>query len=374
MSQPARPAWANDIWLVELSRWLLGGRPPAVISSTSKRDRDLWGVGSDRLYEASHFLRKLEETGAVRVSKDWPYQIEEGMKVELLDAATMRRVFLWPEPRPTPKEALRKSLLDLGVPPEASESAASSFYQCKLPHGELAAALARLALDPSMAAGLTPRQLSSLAFMGHSKILDDKERFLDQIGALARMLPAPLLFNVSLPPPSIPLDGLLFVENQDTFLMLAKNHAIAHGLAILYAQGFKAGTARLRSASARSISYLQGAERAFELEAALSDRGTPCYFFGDLDFSGMGILGSIRVNYPNAMAWRPGYDAMLAVLEAGGGHLPAEADKEGQRDPGSTGCDYADSILLPALRARGRMVDQEGALKGVSLCSLEVLA
>lgn len=58
-------------------------------------------------------------------------------------------------------------------------------------------------------------------------------------------------------------------------------------------------------------------------------------------------------------AWQPGYAPMLKALLDGQGHSPEAADKKGQRSISTTGCRYADSQLVPALRAHGKYVDQE---------------
>jgi hypothetical protein len=96
------------------------------------------------------------------------------------------------------------------------------------------------------------------------------------------------------------------------------------------------------------------------LEAWLYRRPViPVFFWGDLDYSGMAILRDLKAIFPNLEAWQPGYARMLARLNAGAGHLPDEAGKAGQLDPGDTGCPYADQELLPAIRKSGRFVDQE---------------
>ena len=73
----------------------------------------------------------------------------------------------------------------------------------------------------------------------------------------------------------------------------------------------------------------------------------------------MDILKELRVMFPQAQAWQPGYEALLGRLEAGESHAPDEAKKSGQNDPGRTGCQYSDEVLLPALRKYARFVDQE---------------
>jgi hypothetical protein len=83
------------------------------------------------------------------------------------------------------------------------------------------------------------------------------------------------------------------------------------------------------------------------------------YFWGDLDFAGMDILKTLKAVFPQARAWEPGYARLLDRLRAGHSHAPEDARKSGQADPGTTGCAYADAVMLPALREFGRCVDQE---------------
>jgi hypothetical protein len=85
----------------------------------------------------------------------------------------------------------------------------------------------------------------------------------------------------------------------------------------------------------------------------------PVFFWGDLDFSGMAILASLRSIFPSAQAWRPGYALMLARLRRHDGHSPLESGKERQRAVERTGCPYADDTLIPALKSSGQFVDQE---------------
>jgi hypothetical protein len=90
-----------------------------------------------------------------------------------------------------------------------------------------------------------------------------------------------------------------------------------------------------------------------------SNSTRPVYFWGDLDYAGMAILKELRVIFPNVRAWQPGYARLLARLSSDEAHTPEEAAKTGQSDPGATGCAYADTVLLPGIRAQSRFVDQE---------------
>jgi hypothetical protein len=93
-----------------------------------------------------------------------------------------------------------------------------------------------------------------------------------------------------------------------------------------------------------------------------SDREVQTFFWGDLDYAGMAILRELGAVFPGTRAWEPGYEPMVGALESALGHLPEEAAKERQDDPGPTGCRYADEVLRPALHRTGLFYDQEGVL------------
>ena len=160
---------------------------------------------------------------------------------------------------------------------------------------------------------------------------------------------------------------ILFIENAATFESLASWRLDeARGFILVYASGYKASARRIRIAEGSSVYF---SPRVFEGNAALPwkflewlhspDTARPVYFWGDLDFAGMGILKELRVVFPKVQAWKPGYEELLDRLLAGESHAPDEAKKSGQTDPIQTGCHYADEVLLPALRKHRRFVDQE---------------
>jgi hypothetical protein len=129
------------------------------------------------------------------------------------------------------------------------------------------------------------------------------------------------------------------------------------------------GTAgRIRKSSgSRTFYCLDAVSRAVEVEAFekafYSGIDVDAAFWGDLDHAGMAILSSLRTSFPSARAWEPGYAPMLGRLEAGDGHAPEEARKAGQNPISSTGCSYADGVLIPALVKHGRFIDQEYHLR-----------
>lgn len=205
------------------------------------------------------------------------------------------------------------------------------------------------------------RELSARVFQGRSKVLDNRGELLRVLGAQpSQFKEAPIQLLASVPP--APTE-VLFIENLLTFETMAGQRQTAWSDAILlYAAGFRGGARRLLEPGG-SVVYLRedgpsgGAHtvRSFLQRPAR----TPVAFYGDLDFAGMDILRNLRQVFSHAQSWRPGYEALVAVLRSGGGHRPAWAEKERQSDPGATGCEWTDEVLLAALREFGRFVDQE---------------
>lgn len=212
----------------------------------------------------------------------------------------------------------------------------------------------------------TLRNLSAKCFWGDSKFLDGKLELLCQIFPQAshNILPRPALMNIAL---ADELQEVIFVENQDSFLMLkhiAEKDPRFIKSAFVYSSGFKATSASIRKRGQVLFSTLGQCEpeqlKRFE-DWWLSDTeiDIPCYFWGDLDYAGMSILKALRRSFTDIEAWRTGFDLMLAFHEKGHGHKIRDSKKMQQLDPGTTGCTYTDNTLLPKIRASQRFLDQE---------------
>lgn len=214
------------------------------------------------------------------------------------------------------------------------------------------------------------REASARVFQGRSKVLDSREELLRLLGAApGQFWEAPIQLLLDIPPS---FDQALFVENLVTFERMADGRSPAWARTVLvYAAGFKGSAKRLRSRQGCRI-YVRTSQREGLAQDAAVGRGVdaigawlfgrsemPVHFFGDLDFAGMQILASLRDVFTGAQAWMPGYSELAGLLSSGGGHLPDMASKEGQTDPGATGCAYADGVLLPLMRQHRRFVDQE---------------
>ncbi len=203
------------------------------------------------------------------------------------------------------------------------------------------------------------RALSARCFAGDSKFLEPHESLVRALyPALSQQLQVrPVMLVVHL---GQPLTHLLFVENQDTFLMLAE--ANLPGITVIYSAGFRASAARVREPGQAVFSFLNpqadiaGFKQAWFGGEARSLRVS---FWGDLDYAGLAILKALRQSFTQLQAWRPGYEPLLQRLNSGLGHTQASGVKNPQPDPGVTGCEYADTVLLPAIRREQSYADQE---------------
>lgn len=210
----------------------------------------------------------------------------------------------------------------------------------------------------------THRALSAMLFWGDSKFLEGKEHYLDKAFPQHRIQQRPIIVNIYLPEA---VSSVLFIENQDSFLMLAKhlmNASENSDVALVYTAGFRGAASRIRAPSSYLFSTLAQASSA-TLETfkqwweGTSNQTIPCYFWGDLDFAGCAILAALKIAFTELCAWPPAYEVMLEHLEQGNAHTFHAKNKGEQKDPGQTGCAYTDDRLLPAIRRHGHYVDQE---------------
>lgn len=225
-----------------------------------------------------------------------------------------------------------------------------------------------VSLTDLVADGLMLHEAASRQFWGLSKLLNSQQ---EAIALLVGMQECPFPNRpVQLVVQALTdaLDApILFVENGATFESMATGRMReARGHILIYASGYKASARRIRSRAGSSLYFSPlvyecnpGLPNAIMGWLYASDSTRPVYFWGDLDYAGMAILKELRVVFPHARAWQPGYARLLDCLSSKESHTPEEAAKSGQSDPGQTGCDYADHVLLPTIRKKTRFVDQE---------------
>ena len=206
------------------------------------------------------------------------------------------------------------------------------------------------------------RRLSSQCFLSDSKFLDNREPLIAQIypSLYHNIIPRPLIMNCYLPEQ---FNSILFIENQDTFLEYISTHPADQ--VVIFSAGFKASDKNIRQKGEVIFSLINSpASRTSLHQLELCWYGQTAsepayYFWGDLDYAGMAILKALRELFPGLTSWQKAYQPMLALLMEGRGHSAEQTGKSRQNIPDSTGCDYADNVLLPALKKYQKFIDQE---------------
>jgi hypothetical protein len=172
--------------------------------------------------------------------------------------------------------------------------------------------------------------------------------------------------------------AILFVENWDTHCWLAESPSIGMNFYVVYAAGYRTSAADIRRPENVSFFYsgdfskIQHFQECWFANNAASEN-FPAYFWGDLDYSGIGILKTLQSRFAHIQAWRPGYEPMLAAIRSGIGHKPEQAEKENQYPVECVHCFFAQYFLIPALQETDLMLDQEWLVELPNLTEKDLL-
>lgn len=245
-----------------------------------------------------------------------------------------------------------------------------SAYRIAIPGKEDEAVVAAFAhIGNYSQQALSLRQLSGRCFRGDSKFLDAREELIRELYPELTIRVRPVIVSIFIPQFVGNIEGILFIENQDSYTSaITGNPAACKDLILVYAAGFKGSASRIRQADGVSLHYHSKADKQAQRQLEdwwfkLQNRDWPVWFWGDLDYAGMGILKVLKQRFAEIHAWPPGYKPMLKLLQAEKGHSPAMAGKQAQQDPGATGCEFADQVLLPAIRQAQAFIDQEAVFE-----------
>lgn len=332
---------------------------PALYKAQFETDKEaLWG-----------YVEQLASLGwiGLKFSRGMPgqarYELEP--RVSILDRLSIREAVGRLARVKSPYEVWREAVAaHLVAPAEVCEVAER--YRIDIPKKSPAEVVRRLnELQALVDEPLLLREVSARLFWGMSKVLDGREPLVaGLLGMVDCPFPeSPIQLQVYLPEGGF--DGVLFIENQVTYAQALRDTTGRFSrMALVFAAGFKGSAKRLRSESGCTVFFaelgtLELVQCKKFLEWLRAGAEFPCWFWGDLDYSGMEILRALRGTFDGMQAWRPGYARMLAELQKGEGHDPEAAGKDAQRKVTYTGCEYADQVLLPALEAAKRFVDQE---------------
>lgn len=290
---------------------------------------------------------------------------ERNPRLDILDEAAIRAAVGRQTRIKAPSELWRDAVVAHLVADDKTREAVAR-YRIEIPGRAAEEIVRQLNQLPSLRdEPLLLREVSARLFWGQSKVLDGRQPLVAALLGLDEcpFPEMPVQLQVFLPPTGF--DGVLFVENQATFEQATRDTSGRYGrLALVFASGFKGSAKRLRTPTGASVYFASHGSLDNALVSHFRDWlwGTgerPVWFWGDLDFSGMRILAALRAVFDGLCAWEPGYTPMLARLMGGEGHSPEAAGKEGQLCLQSTGCEFADTQLLPALMHYGAFVDQE---------------
>ena len=362
----------------------MAGRDPARLKLDRKEMPELYGqVEAEAIQRLELLLRELCATGWVRLvlarEREFAGFVDRNPQLELVDFDALAT---WAEFQRRADRWQHKLVAHLASHWDATAPESKDELLEYLSRNPLSA-LSAVSVEEAMRSlqslrelcvsgiSLPLREASARVFHGRSKVLDSRDELLRLLGAApGQFWDAPIQLLVDIP---AAFDEALFVENLVTFERMADLRRPGWDRSLLiYAAGFKGSAKRLRHRNGCRLYVRATHGEALGLDASAASgleavgawlfgrSELPVRFFGDLDFAGMQILASLREVFAHADAWKPGYGELIAILSSGGGHLPDMASKERQIDPGITGCDYADGLLLPSMRQHGRFVDQEG--------------
>lgn len=286
-------------------------------------------------------------------------------RITVLDEPALRAAVGRPERVRSPAERWREAVL-AGLTASDEVKRQVSEFCIDMPDRAMSEVVARLnELRALKNEPLLLREVSSRLFWGMSKVLDKRQALVAALLELddCPFPESPVQLQVFLP--TAGFRGVLFIENVTTYDRAMRSGSAAfEGLALAFASGFKGSAQRLRTPEGCSLFFSDQGGDACDLRDRFKSwlfgkEAQPAYFWGDLDWAGMRILAAMRASFSGLIAWQTGYAAMLQALQAGHGHSPEAAEKQGQKILAATGCAYADGHLVPALRETGRFVDQE---------------
>lgn len=314
-----------------------------------------------RLLHSLGWIRIIPETAARS-----PAGYAQQVRFTVLSAEEVRKAVGRPERLKSASEHWREAVENYLTAPLLAKQVVGA-YCIELPGRSMQEVVLRLN-DLAALAGqpLLLREVSAKLFWGMSKVLDGRQGLVAAVLGLPEcpFQESPVQLLVQLPAGA--LRGVLFIENQMSFDQAARSGSpLLEGFALVFASGFRGSALRLRSPTGASVFYshrgVLSAECRETFESWLFENSLqpPAYFWGDLDWSGMGILKAMRATFSDITAWQPGYRPMLQSLLEEHGHSPIEAEKAGQVAVLGTGCIFSDSELIPALQSTGKFVDQE---------------
>lgn len=205
------------------------------------------------------------------------------------------------------------------------------------------------------------RQESARCFWGMSKVFDNKY----ELCKYFNLLDKPILLQIHVKTKNA--KDVLFIENLETFIAcIESKNSVFDELILIFASGFKASAKRVRQKEGSKIFFsntdlFDTKEKQEFLDWFYSNDNEKreVYFWGDLDYSGISILNSLKDNFQNLKAWEKAYSLMVKKLELSEAHRPNMVDKQNQKTVTNSSCKYTNEELIPSLNKTNLFLDQE---------------
>lgn len=205
------------------------------------------------------------------------------------------------------------------------------------------------------------RQESARCFWGISKVFDKKYELCNYFNLIEK----PILLQIHTK--SNNSKKVLFIENLETYIScIESKNILLNDFVLIYSSGYKASAKRVRQEDGSKIFFSNTdlfddkEKKKFLLWFYSNDNEKKeVYFWGDLDYSGLSILASLKKNFTNLKAWESPYSLMAKELENDNGHAYEMAEKQNQKKIDITGCEYSDEVLIPLLNKTKMFLDQE---------------
>ncbi|MFZ2406451.1 MAG: hypothetical protein WAW41_15050, partial [Methylobacter sp.] len=302
----------------------LDGRTfPALFNAPFEADKENYWSQLEQMQAWGWFLIKTDR------HQQGMAGYELNPRLHIIDEAAIRNTTARLEPVKSAQQQWREAVFGMLRAGDAVKDSVAK-QKLEIPGKTAEEMVERLNLLPSLIdEPLLLREVSARLFWGQSKVLDKRQALIAAILSLDEcpFPEAPIQLQVFLPNDGF--SGVLFIENLVSFDRATRDVSGRFaGLALVFASGFKGTAKRLRLETGASVyfaahgSLATAAGRRF-LDWLFAGSGElPAWFWGDLDYSGMQILKSLRNSFDGLEAWQPGYQPMLEALSAGKGHAP----------------------------------------------------
>ena len=193
------------------------------------------------------------------------------------------------------------------------------------------------------------KQESARCFWAMSKVFDDKNEFNNYFNLL------PLAIHLTIHAKNRIIKDILFIENLDTFNSCCdSNTKVLDNMLLIYSSGYKTSAKRIRERSGSKMFFsnseiIENKNEFISWFYKENNLDFRTYIWSDLDYAGISILNSLKVNFTDLKAWEIAFDAMNKNLNKDLAHSPQMASKDKQKTIDSSLCLLLYSSLDPSL-------------------------